>query len=62
MHQGSYAELARSGGLSVDEGRAVPSIERLLSRVWAWEPLALVCDNYRAPELQSGRQRAGSRH
>ena len=51
VHQGSYTELVRSGGLSVDEGRAVPSIERLLARVWAWEPLALVCDNYRAPEL-----------
>ena len=51
MHEGSYAELVRSGGLAVDEGQHVPSIERLLSRVWAWEPLAIVCDNYRAPEL-----------
>ena len=60
MHQGSYTELVRSGGLSVDEGRAVPSVERLLSRIWAWEPLAIVSDNYRAPELHhtvSGRVR-----
>ena len=50
----------RSGGLAVDAGRAVPSVERLLSRVWAWEPAAIVCDNYRAPELHqvvSGRVR-----
>ena len=33
-------ELVRSGGLSVDAGRAVPSVERLLSRIWAWEPAA----------------------
>ena len=54
----SYSELVRSGGLSVDAGRAVPSVARLLSRVWAWEPLALICDNYRAPELH---QVAGGR-
>ena len=48
---GTYAEIVRSGGLSVDEGQHVPSVERLLSRVWPYEPLALVCDNYRAPEL-----------
>ena len=56
----SYSELVRSGGLAVDAGRAVPSVERLLSRVWAWEPAAIVCDNYRAPELHqvvSGRVR-----
>ena len=47
----SYSELVRSGGLSVDAGRAVPSVERLLSRVWAWEPLCIVSDPYRAPEL-----------
>ena len=41
----------KSGGLSVDAGRAVPGIERLLARIWSWEPLAIVCDNYRAPEL-----------
>ena len=54
----SYSELVRSGGLAVDEGQHVPSIERLLARIWAWEPLAIVCDNYRAPELHqvvSGR-------
>ena len=42
---GAYAELVKSGGLSVDAGRAVPSVERLLSRVWAWEPLCIVSDN-----------------
>ena len=57
---GAYAELVAAGGLSVDAGRAVPSVERLLSRIWAWEPAAVVCDNYRAPELYqvvSGRVR-----
>ena len=57
---GTYSELVRSGGLAVDEGQHVPSVERLLSRVWAWEPLAIVCDSYRAPELHqvvSGRTR-----
>ena len=51
VHEGTYAELVRSEGLAVDVGRAVPGIERLLSRIWAWAPLAIVCDNYRAPEL-----------
>ena len=51
VHEGTYSELVRSGGLAVDVGRAVPGIERLLSRVWAWNPSAIVCDNYRAPEL-----------
>ena len=51
VHEGTYAELVQSGGLAVDVGRAVPGIERLLSRIWDWEPLAIVCDNYRAPEL-----------
>ena len=44
----------------MDEGRAVPSIERLLARVWNWNPTAIICDNYRAPELHqvvSGRAR-----
>ena len=57
---GTYAELVRSGGLSVDAGRAVPSVERLLSRVWEWKPLALVSDPYRAAELHqvvAGRAR-----
>ena len=48
---GTYSELVRSGGLAVDVGRAVPGIERLLARVWAWEALAIVADNYRCPEL-----------
>ena len=48
---GSYVELVRSGGLSVDAGHAVPSVERLLSRVWAWEPLCIVSDPYRSAEL-----------
>ena len=55
-----YSELVKAGGLSVDAGRAVPSVARLLARVWAWEPAAIVCDNYRAPELHqvvSGRVR-----
>ena len=47
----TYSELVRSGGLSVDAGRAVPGIERLLSRIWSLEPAAIVCDSYRAPEL-----------
>ena len=47
----TYSELVRSGGLSVDAGRAVPGVERLLARIWSWEPAAIVCDNYRAPEL-----------
>ena len=58
--EGTYTELVRAGGLTVDEGQHVPSIERLLARVWAWSPLALVCDTYRAPELHqavSGRVR-----
>ena len=48
---GTYSELVRSGGLSVDEGRAVPSVDRLLSRVWSWEPAAIVSDPYRSAEL-----------
>ena len=49
--EGTYTELVKAGGLTVDAGRAVPGVDRLLSRIWAWEPAALVCDNYRAPEL-----------
>ena len=58
--EATYSELVRSGGVSVDAGRAVPGIERLLARIWSWEPAAIVCDNYRAPELHqvvSGRTR-----
>ena len=61
---GGYGELVKSGGLSVDAGRAVPSVERLLSRIWAWEPLAIVSDPYRSPELHkavSGRARVVER-
>ena len=47
----TYSELLKQGGLAVDAGRSVPSVERLLSRVWAWEPVAIVADNFRAPEL-----------
>ena len=47
----SYLELARSGGLTVDGTRAVPDVATLLSRVWAWEPAAIVCDPYRSAEL-----------
>ena len=35
--EGTYTELVRSGGLSVDAGRAVPSVALLLARIWAWE-------------------------
>ena len=58
--EGTYLDLVQSAGLAVDEGNHVPSIERLLARIWAWDPLAIVCDNYRAPELHqvvSGRVR-----
>ena len=60
VHEGSYTELVRSGGLSVDEGRAVPDIGLLISRIWNWNPTAIICDSYRAPELNqivSGRVR-----
>ena len=56
----TYLDLVRAGGLAVDAGRAVPSVALLLSRVWAWGPVAIVADNYRAPELHqvvSGRVR-----
>ena len=47
----SYTSLVRSGGLAVDDARAVPDIGLLLSRIWEWEPTVLVSDPYRAPEL-----------
>ena len=53
---GSYAELVRSGGLSISVGRAVPSVERLLARVWSWEPAVLIADSYRVPELYKAVQ------
>ena len=58
--EGTYAELVGGGGLTVDVGRAVPGVDRLLSRIWAWEPRLIACDNYRANELHqvvSGRAR-----
>ena len=61
---GSYVELLRTNGLSVDVGRAVPSVETLLSRIWAWEPAAVVCDPYRSAELHQavgGRARVVER-
>ena len=36
--EGAYRELVRSGGLAVDDARAVPDIGLLLSRIWEWEP------------------------
>ena len=47
----SYLELVKAGGLSIDEGQHVPSIERLLARIWSWSPSAIVCDPYRSAEL-----------
>ena len=49
--EGAYVELVRSGGLSVDDVRAVPDIGLLLSRIWAWDPVCIVSDPYRAAEL-----------
>ena len=57
---GTYQELMKAGGLSIDAGRAVPSVALLLERIWDWGPAAIVCDNYRAPELHqvvAGRTR-----
>ena len=47
----TYISLARSGGLSVDDGHAVPDVALLLSRVWKWEPSCIVSDPYRSAEL-----------
>lgn len=44
----------------MDEGRAVPGIERVFSPIWAWSPAAIVSDPYRSAELHqvvSGRVR-----
>ena len=49
--EGTYAALARSGGLGVDEGQHVPDVERLLSRIWSWSPVCIVSDPYRSGEL-----------
>ena len=51
ISEGSYRELVRSGGLAVDDARAVPDIGLLLSRIWEWEPTVLVSDPYRSAEL-----------
>ena len=51
VSEGAYVELARSGGLAVDDAHAVPDIGLLLSRIWDWEPTVLVSDPYRAAEL-----------
>ena len=50
---GTYAELARSGGLSVDTAHAVPDIGLLLAKVWSWKPNVVVCDPHRVAELHS---------
>ena len=49
--EGAYLSLVRSGGLAVDDARAVPDIGLLLSRIWEWEPTVIVSDPYRAAEL-----------
>ena len=46
-----YGVGEESGGLAVDEGRAVPSIDRLLARVWAWKPSGYRLRQLPAPEL-----------
>ena len=53
---GSYAELVTAGGLSISVGLAVPSVARLLARIWDWKPVALVCDSYRVAELHKAVQ------
>ena len=62
--EGAYLGLVRAGGLSVDEGRAVPDVGLLLSRIWAWSPSAIVSDPYRAADLHqavAGRVRVVER-
>ena len=51
VSEGAYTEMVRSGGLAVDEGRSVPDVDRVLSRIWDFEPQCIVSDPYRAPEL-----------
>ena len=61
---GTYAALARSGGLTVDEEHAVPDIGLLLARIWSWEPMVVVSDPYRTQELHqvvAGRTRITER-
>ena len=60
----TYVSLARTGGLGVDEGQHVPSIDRLLARVWSWKPQVIVCDPFRVAELNqvvAGRARITER-
>ena len=62
--EGAYVALAKSGGLAVDEGRAVPGVELLLARVWGWSPAVIVSDPYRTQELHqvvAGRTRITER-
>ena len=51
--EGAYGDLVRSGGLTVDGDRAVPSPESLLARIWDWNPRCVIADGYRADELRS---------
>ena len=51
VSEGAYVALVRSGGLAVDDARAVPDIGLLLSRIWEWEPVCIVSDPYRSAEL-----------
>ena len=55
---GSYAEMAKQGGLIQDPGKAVPGIAALLERVWGWNPSAIIADAFRLDEL---RQIVGGR-
>ena len=48
-----YTSLAQSGGLAVDSDRAVPSPEKLLAQIWAWNPQCVVADGFRASELRT---------
>ena len=52
MPPNAYRELVSSGGLSIDEGNAVPRLSELLSRIWPWQPAVICCDNHRADELR----------
>ena len=62
VHEGTYSELVRSGGLAVDAGRAVPGIDRLLSRIWGWEPLAISLRQLQGSGAAPGRRRSSADH
>ena len=49
---GTYEALARSGLLTVDEGRRVVRVEALVDRVLAFRPTVIVCDRFRLPEVR----------